>query len=517
MVVLFAVSMVMAYTTTLLKSNSNCDLRQHRVISPRKFFHQRQEGEQGTRNQCLFDFCSVRSSSRTFLAMAATASSKGGSNKKKSSSNKAIPWIACSSNTEVQRAISLFVREGDRVCELGAQLRDTSTQICDTIGPNGYAFFVDTERKAPPNKGLQHKAYMRQCCGEEKTYYTDRSHFVELEHFDLWRQAFACQGSQKGKKMSFDVLVLDVGMMTGNDLDLTTISVLQDFLALNNNNENTVNHGVTSATSSTLKRARVEQQDAPSSLRLAIIKSSSLTDLSKRLVHSERLFSKHAQLPSRPQHEGESEPPNAISTVPHTTQYVASIGVEKYRRTIPFTVHKGDVVLEIGCHFGTSTALLHGAALRAPSQSDETPNVNIEKGGCLGVDIGRKIINAARKNYDHIPFEVADAWKTADLQQLRAHHFPSSTATLSCSSDATPKERNPFGYDVVYVDVGGLSGSDGLLDTIGLISALSNSLQPFSIVVKSACLSRLASSLRPFSDIWQTAYKKQMCTEKDSS
>ena len=54
------------------------------------------------------------------------------------------------------------------------------------------------------------------------------------------------------------------------------------------------------------------------------------------------------------------------------------------------------------------------------------------------------------------------------------------------------------GFDVVYVDVGGLSGSDGLLEAISLLSSLKFSLEPRCIVIKSLCVQRLSNILVPY-------------------
>jgi len=67
-------------------------------------------------------------------------------------------------------------------------------------------------------------------------------------------------------------------------------------------------------------------------------------------------------------------------------------------------------------------------------------------------------------------------------------------------------------YDAVYVDVGGLSGSEGLLEAISLLSSITNSLEPRCIVIKSLCMRRLASSLVPFSEV----RKREKQTQKMS-
>ena len=49
-------------------------------------------------------------------------------------SSKSIPIVACSSTVELQRAISFYLKPNDVVLELGSQLNDVSSLICDKIG-----------------------------------------------------------------------------------------------------------------------------------------------------------------------------------------------------------------------------------------------------------------------------------------------------------------------------------------------------------------------------------------------
>jgi hypothetical protein len=51
---------------------------------------------------------------------------------------------------------------------------------------------------------------------------------------------------------------------------------------------------------------------------------------------------------------------------------------------------------------------------------------------------------------------------------------------------------------VVFVDVGGLSGSDGLLEAIALVSSIRYALEPRCIVIKSLCMQRLSTKLVSF-------------------
>jgi hypothetical protein len=252
---------------------------------------------------------------------------------------------------------------------------------------------------------------------------------------------------------------------------------------------------------------------------------------------------------TRLQRQGERAAPSSSDF-----RVIAAVGVDEYRETIPFVVRKGDAVLEVGCHFGTTTVDLHAAARCDPSNDDAgadtkagasasadtigTADTAVERttadstsgslgggaggdagaggGGCVGVDIGRSIIAGARLRYPHVPFAVADAWHTAELARLRALiHSPTRLpleAQSTAAADAAPvSEAAAAGlegrrFDVVYVDVGGLSGSDGLLEALALIDALGRALEPRAIVVKSQCVRRLASRLVPFTRVQTAAW-----------
>jgi SAM-dependent methyltransferase len=157
------------------------------------------------------------------------------------------------------------------------------------------------------------------------------------------------------------------------------------------------------------------------------------------------------------------------------------VGVQEYRKTIPYTVRPDDAVLEVGCHFGTSTALIQNQAQY-----------------CIGVDVGSKIIREAHKRHPGIYFRVGDAWKTAELLRIQQDYYQQESQTTAATA-------RKIGFDVVYVDVGGLSGCDGLLEAIALVNSIRYALEPRCIVIKSLCMQRLSSRLVPF---WQSQKRR---------
>lgn len=355
---------------------------------------------------------------------------------------KSAKWIACCSTKDVTRAIEMYIEEGDQVAELGSQLRESSTAICERVGPNGYAHLVDIERKFPnEKKGIQRTSAMRRL-DDEKDFYSDRSTFTEMKNFDLWREALFLKNIGEIRRQ-YDALVVDVSIVVGNDLELTCISLIKEFLALNESSDNDENR-----------------------CKVVIVKSGSLHDLARRLFHAQRLFDGHESID--------------YSFLRGSTAIIGTVGVEEYRRAIPFAVRPNDVCIEVGAHMGVTTNLIHRATLGS--------DVN-EESGCIGIDIGPRIVKAARKKFPDVIFEVGDAWKVGELIRQRHKHFPNNT--------------NDSIYDAVFVDVGGLSGENGLLEAISLISSISNSLEPRCIVIKSLCIRRLASNLVPFYDVWK--------------
>lgn len=145
-----------------------------------------------------------------------------------------------------------------------------------------------------------------------------------------------------------------------------------------------------------------------------------------------------------------------------STKFVATRGVREYRETISDWVTEEDVVLEIGCEWGTTTAQLARKAREV-----------------VGTDISLECIARARELHPDIRFEVLDAF------DVRA------ALEKGCS------------FSKIYIDVSGLSGYRSLLDVISLLQMYATVLRPDAIVIKSGALKQFASLCIP----WRPARK----------
>jgi trans-aconitate methyltransferase len=139
------------------------------------------------------------------------------------------------------------------------------------------------------------------------------------------------------------------------------------------------------------------------------------------------------------------------------TKFIATRNVREYRETIPAWVDKDDVVLEIGCEWGTTTALI------AP-----------HCGEVIGVDVSPECVETARQRHPGLRFEVLDAFDVRAALHLGKK------------------------FTKVYIDMSGLSGYRSLLDLIALLTMYATVLRPEAIVVKSGALKQFASNCLPW-------------------
>jgi trans-aconitate methyltransferase len=137
------------------------------------------------------------------------------------------------------------------------------------------------------------------------------------------------------------------------------------------------------------------------------------------------------------------------------TRFVATRGVQEYRATIPSLVTKNDVVLELGCEWGTTTTLLARRCRHV-----------------VGTDVSRECIARARLTHPALHFEVLDAF---DVR-----------AALDLGS------RFGLTFTKIYFDLSGLSSYRALLDVIALLTMYATVLRPDTIVAKSGALKHFA-------------------------
>ncbi|HVX44708.1 MAG TPA: class I SAM-dependent methyltransferase [Mycobacteriales bacterium] len=141
------------------------------------------------------------------------------------------------------------------------------------------------------------------------------------------------------------------------------------------------------------------------------------------------------------------------------TRIIAAKGVAEYRATIESTVEPGDIVLEIGCEWGTTTEVIAERARHV-----------------IGADISTKCIERAQKMRPALDFRVLDGF---DVMAVRALDPPA---------------------DVIYLDLSGLSGYRGLLDLIALLNTYAAVLRPRVVVVKSGGLKQFLEHCRAWHD-----------------
>ena len=137
------------------------------------------------------------------------------------------------------------------------------------------------------------------------------------------------------------------------------------------------------------------------------------------------------------------------------TKFVGTYGVREYRESIAEWVNEDDVVLEIGCEWGTTTVQI-------------APHCRL----VVGTDVSAKCIERARQTHPELRFEVLDGF---DVR-----------AALDLAGELGEE------FTKVYIDMSGISGYRSLLDVIGLLQMYATVLRPEAIIVKSGALKHFA-------------------------
>ncbi|MEK7399493.1 MAG: class I SAM-dependent methyltransferase [Candidatus Poribacteria bacterium] len=145
------------------------------------------------------------------------------------------------------------------------------------------------------------------------------------------------------------------------------------------------------------------------------------------------------------------------------TKFIAVRNVKEYRETIPVWVNKDDVILEIGCEWGTTTKIL----------AQHCKEV-------IGTDISLECLQRAKEYNPDIHFEVLDGFDVLSALNMGKK------------------------FTKIYIDISGISGYRSLLDVIALLNMYATVLRLEVIVVKSGSLKHFASHCTA----WRSDVKK---------
>lgn len=134
------------------------------------------------------------------------------------------------------------------------------------------------------------------------------------------------------------------------------------------------------------------------------------------------------------------------------TKFIGTRNVKEYRETISVCVNKNDLVLEIGCEWGTTTTILAQYCKEV-----------------IGTDVSSDCIKRAREMYPNLHFEVLDGF------------------------DARAALDFGKAFTKIYIDISGMSGYRSLLDVIALLTMYATLFRPEAIIIKSGSLKNFAS------------------------
>ena len=134
------------------------------------------------------------------------------------------------------------------------------------------------------------------------------------------------------------------------------------------------------------------------------------------------------------------------------TRFIGTRNVKEYRATIPVWVNEDDVILEIGCEWGTTTRVL----------AEHCKEV-------IGTDISSDCIERAKERHPDLQFQVLDGFDVRAALDMGVQ------------------------FNKIYIDISGMSGYRSLLDVISLLTMYATVFRPEVIVIKSGALKHFAS------------------------
>jgi SAM-dependent methyltransferase len=340
--------------------------------------------------------------------------------------------VVCVPNQqEYTKTIKYFVNEDDVVLELGCQRGETTQTLLQTANR---VVGIDISRKEDGS--------------EESVENSDNLKFLRTS---VWN-------SKIQQEDQFSIIYVDLTVVTGNDLVFDGIALIQQLMNV-----------------------------FKSSLRFVVVKSKRLREHACCWRNADSVIK-------------DLDPWTVDKRDKSRIKVLGAVGVQQYRNAIEKVVQEGDHALEIGAHFGCTTKLLHDRV--GPT------------GSAVGVDIGKKALVRAAGKFPDVRFMEASAWDT--------HALVSKQASPSASSNCLT--AFPFhlylcihaGEDLCFVQChihrhwwyvkcrlnstlecpitlnvcAGVSGYDGLLEGIALITQLINVYRPSlkTIVVKSRAM-----------------------------
>lgn len=139
------------------------------------------------------------------------------------------------------------------------------------------------------------------------------------------------------------------------------------------------------------------------------------------------------------------------------TKFIGTRNVKEYRETIPVWVNKDDVVLEIGCEWGTTTRVIAQHCREV-----------------IGTDISPECIQRARDKHPDLNFQVLDGFDVRAALDLGKR------------------------FTKIYIDISGISGYRSLLDAISLVIMYATVFRPEAVIIKSGALKHFAAHCIPW-------------------
>jgi SAM-dependent methyltransferase len=354
----------------------------------------------------------------------------------------------------LQAAVALHAAEDDIALEYGCQLGATtallaarcrqvigvdlarSLDVTTVRGTSSRSHATAAEAGLPPNVRLE-----------------------VLDLFDILALQAACPEP-------ISLIVIDISSVLGADMPLAALALCR----------------------------QLERLFAPS-LRAVVIKSKAVARLERSLITGAALLAAGRGAPPDPaqnrngsdqnktgldqSNNGSQLAQNRTEAVPGAPslpskampwRVVGTLGVSEYRaaalRLLEIDLPLPARVLEIGCHMGTTTAIIDRRARE------------LGGGSAIGVDVSDSIIDRARALHPTVSFLEADAWDVTAIQEVGR------------------------GASLLLLDVGGVSSAHAELDAVALISQLRSALPLLrAVVVKSHCVRSLAIQLRPWRNI----------------